>query len=125
VQQAEEEERGSWACSSSSPPFLTARVGAEGAGLDRGDVHERGYRVKTNGNSAGHCELDFSAFCPPGVRSNARKKLRFEFLKFFTLGGQHIRQGFQGYFCYKERLSFAEIKFQILGIVTVSDSIFG
>jgi hypothetical protein len=64
-------------------------------------------------------------FCPPGVRSNARKKLKFEFLKYFTLGGQHIRQGFQRYFCYKERLSFAEITFQILGIVTISDSIFG
>jgi hypothetical protein len=36
VQRAEEEERGSWARSSSSPPFLTARVGAEGAGLDQG-----------------------------------------------------------------------------------------
>jgi hypothetical protein len=36
VQRAEEEERGSWARSSSSPPFLMARVGAEGAGLDQG-----------------------------------------------------------------------------------------
>jgi hypothetical protein len=90
VQGAEGEERGSWARSSSSPPLLTARVGAEGAGLDRGDVHERGYRVKMNENSAAHCELDFSGFCPPGVRSNARKKLKFEFLKIFTLGGQHI-----------------------------------
>jgi hypothetical protein len=67
----------------------------------------------------------FSDFCSPGVRSNARKKLKFEFLQFFTLGGQHTRQGFQRYFCYQERLSFAEIIFQILGIVTVSDSIFG
>jgi hypothetical protein len=32
VQEAEGEERGSWARSSSSPPLLTARVGAEGAG---------------------------------------------------------------------------------------------
>jgi hypothetical protein len=56
----------------------------------------------------------FSDFCSPGVRSNARKKFKFEFLKFFTLGGQHIRQGCQRYFCYKERLSFAEIIFQIL-----------
>jgi hypothetical protein len=37
VQRAEEEERGSWALSSSSPPFLTAQVRAEGAGLDQGD----------------------------------------------------------------------------------------
>jgi hypothetical protein len=27
------------------PPFLMARVGAEGAGVDRGDVHEHGDRV--------------------------------------------------------------------------------
>jgi hypothetical protein len=36
VQRAEGEERGSWARSSSPPPGLTARVGAEEAGLDRG-----------------------------------------------------------------------------------------
>jgi hypothetical protein len=46
-------------------------------------------------------------------------------LKIFTLGGQHVSQGFQRYFCYKERLSFAEIIFRIFGIVTVSDSKFG
>jgi hypothetical protein len=39
----------------------------------------------------------------PGVRRNARMKLNFEFLKFFTLGAQHISQGFQRYFCYQER----------------------
>jgi hypothetical protein len=96
------------------PPLLTARVGAEGAGLDRGVVNEHGYRHETNGNSAGHCELDSLRFCLPGVRRNARMKLYFEFLKFFTLGYQHISQGFQRYFCYQERLSFAEIIFQIL-----------
>jgi hypothetical protein len=125
VQRAEEEERGSWARCSSSPPFLTARVGAEGAGLDRGDIHERGYRVKTSGNSDAHSERFFSDFCSPRVRSNARNNLNFKFLKTATVVHQQIGQGFQGYFCYKERLSFAEIIFQILGIVTVSDSIFG
>jgi hypothetical protein len=35
-----------------------ARVGAEGAGLDRGVVQEHGYRLEMNGNSAGYCELD-------------------------------------------------------------------
>jgi hypothetical protein len=55
-----------------------------------------------------------SDFCSRGVRRNARMKLNFEFLKFFTLGDQHISQGFQRYFCYQERLSFAEIIFQIL-----------
>jgi hypothetical protein len=62
VQRAEEEERGSWAHSSSSPPFLTARVGAEGAGLDRGGVPEHGYRVETNGDSEAHSKLDFLDF---------------------------------------------------------------
>jgi hypothetical protein len=35
--------------------------------------------------------LDFRL---PGARRNARKKSKFEFLKFFTLGGHHIGQGF-------------------------------
>jgi hypothetical protein len=107
------------------PPLLTARVRAEGAGLDRGVVHEHGYRHGTNGDSDLHSNHDFLDFCLPGVCLNARKKFKFKFLKFFTLGDQHISQGFQRYFCYLERLSFAEIIFQIFGIVTVSDSKFG
>jgi hypothetical protein len=78
-----------------------------------------------NENSDDHSSFDFSGFCPPGVRSNARKNLNFKFLKTATVVRQQIGQGFQGYFCYKERLSFAEIIFQILDIVTVSDSMFG
>jgi hypothetical protein len=111
--------------SSSSPPFLTARVGAEGAGLDRGGLHERGYRLKANGNSEAHSSFDFSGFCLPRVRSNAHKNLNFKFLKMATVVRQHIGQGFQNYFCLEKRSCFAEIIFQILGIVTVSDSIFG
>jgi hypothetical protein len=52
-------------------------------------------------------------FHPPGVRRIARKKFKFEILKISTLGDQHIGQGFQSYFCYKEILSFAEILFRI------------
>jgi hypothetical protein len=44
------------------PPFLTARVGAEGAGLDRGVVNEHGYRHETNGSSDLHSNHDFSRF---------------------------------------------------------------
>jgi hypothetical protein len=106
VQRGRGIERGVWLASSSSPPFLTARVGAEGAGLDREGLHEHGYRLKANGNNEAHSDLIFSDFCSPGVRSNACKKLKLKFLKFFTLGGQHVRQGFQRYFCYTERLSF-------------------
>jgi hypothetical protein len=69
--------------------------------------------------------LIFADFRLPGVRRNARKKFKFEILKFFTLGDQHIDQGFHSYFCYKEMSSFAEILFPIFGIVTVSDSKFG
>jgi hypothetical protein len=62
VQEAEEEERGSWACSSPSPPLLTAQVEAEGAGVDRGVVNEHGYRHETNGSSDLHSNHDFSRF---------------------------------------------------------------
>jgi hypothetical protein len=41
------------------------------------------------------------------------------------LGAQQIGQGILSYFCFKERRSFAEILFQILSMVTVSDSNFG
>jgi hypothetical protein len=81
--------------------------------------------IKTNGNRVGHSSSDFLDFCPPGARHNARKKLKFEFLKIFTLGGQHIRQGFQNYFCSDEISCFAEILFEFWGLVTVSDSNFG
>jgi hypothetical protein len=67
----------------------------------------------------------FLDFCLPGVRSNAHKKFKFEFLKTATVGLQHIGQVVQGYFCYNERLGFAEIIFEFLDIATVSDSNFG
>jgi hypothetical protein len=72
-------------------PCRTAWIGAEGAGLDRGDVQEHGYRLRARENSDAHSASNFLDFCSPGVRPNARKKFKFEFLKFFTLGGQHIR----------------------------------
>jgi hypothetical protein len=106
-------------------PCRTAWVRAEGAGLDSGGLHEHGYRIKTNGNRVGHSSSDFLDFCPPGARHNARKKLKFEFLKIFTLGGQHIRQGFQNYFCSEEISCFAEILFEFWGLVTISDLNFG
>jgi hypothetical protein len=94
VQRAEGEERGSWARSSSSPPLLTARVGAEGAGLDQGGSpgmatgFERGRTVVLT------VKPIFSDFCSPRVRSNARKNLNFKFLKTATVVRQHIGQGF-------------------------------
>jgi hypothetical protein len=41
------------------------------------------------------------------------------------LGAQHIGQGTQWYFCFEERMRFAEILFQICGLVIDSDSNFG
>jgi hypothetical protein len=80
-------------------PCLTARVGAGEAGARPRGVHEHGYRARANGNSVGHSSSIFPGFRPPSVRSNARKNSKFEFLKSFTLGCQHIKQGFQRYFC--------------------------
>jgi hypothetical protein len=70
VQRAGEEERGVLGAVSSSPPFLTARVGAEGAGLNRGVVQEHGYRHETNGDIDLHSKLDFSRF------SSARRSMK-------------------------------------------------
>jgi hypothetical protein len=84
-------------------PCRTVWVGAEGAGLDRGDVHEHGYRIRARENSDAHSASDFLDSCPPGVRSNARKKFEFKFLKTATAVCQDIGQGFQNYFCYQER----------------------
>jgi hypothetical protein len=114
VQVAGKKRGGSWGAVSSSPPFSMAWVGAEGAGIDRGIVQEHGYRLETNGDSVLHSDCDLLDFHLPGVRRNARKKFKFENLKFSTLGAQHMSPGFQSYFCYKERIGFAEILFQFL-----------
>jgi hypothetical protein len=71
-------------------------------GLDRGGVHEHGYRARANGNSVGHSSFDFPKFCPPGVRHNARMNFKFEFLKTATVGCHDTSQGFQIYFCSEE-----------------------
>jgi hypothetical protein len=90
-----------------------AQVRAEGAGLDRGDSPGMATGFKRARTVMLTVTTIFSDFCSPGVRSNARKNLNFKILKTATVGLQHIGQGFQGYFCYKERLSFAEITFEI------------
>jgi hypothetical protein len=45
-------------------PCRTAWVGAKGAGLDCGGLHEHGYMVETNGDSDAHSKLDFLRFLP-------------------------------------------------------------
>jgi hypothetical protein len=86
VQRAEGEERGSWACSSSSPLFLTARVGAEGAGLDRGVVHEHGYRARVNWNSVAHSEFDLSGFLPTRCSVKCPQELKIQIFENFHFG---------------------------------------
>jgi hypothetical protein len=94
---------------SSVLPCLTALVGAGEAGDRQRGLHEHGYRLKANGNSEAHSSFDFSGFCLPRVRSNARKNLNFKFLKTATVVRQHIGQGFQNYFCSEEITCFAKI----------------
>jgi hypothetical protein len=85
VQQAGEQERGVLGAVSSSPPVLTARVGAEGAGLDRGVVQEHDYRLETDGDSDLQSDHDSSRFssarcstkCPQGIQ--IRKFVNFHF----------------------------------------------
>jgi hypothetical protein len=81
MSRGQREKRGVWVCSYSSPPCLTARVGAEGAGLDRGDAHEHGYRAEAKMKSVSYSELIFSDFCSPGVRHNACKNSNFAFFE--------------------------------------------
>jgi hypothetical protein len=95
------------------PPLLLARVGAGGAGLDRGVTQEHGDSARASQNSDHHSGFDLPRSLSASVRRNARKNLKFEFLKFSNLGDQHKSQGIQIYFCYQEWFSFAEILFRI------------
>jgi hypothetical protein len=78
-------------------------VGVEGAGARPRWSPQHGYRARANWNSDGHSSFIFPKFCPPGVRSNARKNSNFEFLKNSNWSCQGIQQGFQKYFCCAER----------------------
>jgi hypothetical protein len=86
MQRAEEEERGSWVLSSSSPPFFTARVGAEGAGVDRGEVHEHGDRVWVKKNSAAHSEIDFLRFLPARCSTQCPQEIQIRIFEIFHFG---------------------------------------
>jgi hypothetical protein len=65
-----------------------------------GDIVGYAEVAKDVRDSVGYSDLRFSEFFYSlGVRSNARMNSNFKFLKSFTLGCQHIKQGFQRYFC--------------------------
>jgi hypothetical protein len=86
VQRAGEEERGVLGAVSSSPPFLSAQVGAEGAGLDRGVVQEHGYRHETNGDSDLHSELDFSRFSSARCSTKCPQEIQIRNFENFHFG---------------------------------------
>jgi hypothetical protein len=96
------------------PPLLTAWVGAGEAGVDRGTVQQHGSSAWASSNSDLYSNSRFGLISSASVRRNARKSLKFKFLKFSSLGTQPIGQGILSYFCFKERRSFEEILFQIL-----------
>jgi hypothetical protein len=109
VQRAEGEERGVLGA------FFFFSSTSHGSGRGRGGwaqprrLSRHGYRVRASENSEAHSSFDFSGFCLPRVRSNARKNLNFKFLKTATVVHQHIGPGFQNYFCYQEITCFAKI----------------
>jgi hypothetical protein len=125
VQEERRQRRGSWARFSSSLHFSWL-------GSGQGELGSTTAPSRSMATGAGRMAtviltviLGLLNFYLSSVRRNARKSFKFEFLKTFTLGGQHISQGFQRYFCCQEWFSFAEVYISKFGIVTVSDSKFG
>jgi hypothetical protein len=95
LQRAEEEERGgSWVLSPLLLPFSRLGLGQRGLG----STAEVSRSMATGFERARTVKLTVIMICPdfhlPGVRRNARKRFKFEFLKFSTLGDPHIGQGF-------------------------------
>jgi hypothetical protein len=109
VQEEERQIGGSWAHSSPSLHFSRLGSGQRELGSTAGVSTSMATGTRRTGAVIFTVKSIFLDFCSPGVRSNARKKLKFEFLKFLTLGGQHNRQGFQRYFCSEEITCFAKI----------------
>jgi hypothetical protein len=99
VQRAEGKERG---CPGGFLPVLhvsRSGSGQRGLELDRGVSTSMATGLGRMGTAMATVALIFPGFRPPSVRHNARKNSKFKFLKSFTLGCQHIKQGFQRYFC--------------------------
>jgi hypothetical protein len=82
---------------------LRSGSGQRGLGLIAEMSTSMATGLERTGTALATVELIILDFCPPGVRSNARKNSNFKFLITATVVRQHIGQGFQGYFCYKER----------------------
>jgi hypothetical protein len=104
-----EEERGGLGCCLLFSSLSHGSSRGRGRWLDRGIIQEHGDRVWASKNSDLHSSFDLARFHLPGVLRIARKNFKFEILKNFTLGDQHIGQGFQSYFCSGEITGFAKI----------------
>jgi hypothetical protein len=99
MQRAEGERERVRAASSFSFHVSRPGSGQRGLGLDQGDSTGMATGLGRMGTALVTVTSIFLDFCPPGARRNAHKNSNFEFLKSFTLGCQHITQGFQRYFC--------------------------
>jgi hypothetical protein len=86
VQRAEGEREGVRACSSSSPPCLTAWVGAEGAGARPRGLHEHGYRARANVNSGGHSDFNFSWISPTKCSVKCPQEFKIQIFEKFHFG---------------------------------------
>jgi hypothetical protein len=86
VQRGRGKERGGPGCF--LPVFHVSRPGSgQGRlGLDRGEVHGYGYRVRAHEIGVIRSRVDFPGFRPPSVRSNARKNSNFAFFEKFHFG---------------------------------------
>jgi hypothetical protein len=91
VQEEERQRRGSWARSASSLPFSRLGSGQRGLGSTAASSMSMATGLRRTATVILTVHSIFFDFRLPGVRHNARKRFKFEFLKFFTLGDQHIR----------------------------------
>jgi hypothetical protein len=55
-------------------------------GLDRGDVHEHGYRAGAKVNSVGHSDFDFSGFLPTRCSTQCPQETQIRIFENFHFG---------------------------------------
>jgi hypothetical protein len=67
-------------------PCCSAWVRAEGAGVDRGGVQEHGYRLRVNGDSDIHSELDFSRFSSARCSTKCPQEIQIRIFENFHFG---------------------------------------
>jgi hypothetical protein len=65
------------------PPLLMARVGAGGAGFDRGVSQEHGYRPEANGDSEAHSRNDFCRFLSARCSTKSSQEIQIRIFEIF------------------------------------------